>query len=40
MMNKKAEGITLSEMIEKGQVIVWAVIAILAIWLLSKFLFK
>lgn len=39
-MNKKGKGIELSAIVERGQVIVWAIIAILAVWLLSKMFFS
>jgi hypothetical protein len=39
-MNKKGRGLEINEIVEKGEVIVWAIIVILAIWLLVKFLFK
>lgn len=39
-MNKKGEGLALTAIAENGQVIVWTIVAILAIWLLIKFLFK
>lgn len=39
-MNKKGRGLEISEILERGQVIVWAIIAILAVWFLVKMFFK
>ncbi|MEK6890083.1 MAG: hypothetical protein AABW82_03900 [Nanoarchaeota archaeon] len=40
MMNKQAKGWELSTIVERGEVIVWAIIAILAVWLLGKMFFS
>lgn len=39
-MDKKGRGVEISEIVERGQVIIWAIIAILAVWFLSKMFFS
>ncbi len=39
-MNKKGVGMNISTMLEKGEVIIWAIIAFLAVWGLNKIFFS
>ena len=38
-MNKKGRGVEIGEIVEKGEVIIWTIIVILAVWALVKFFF-
>ncbi|MDO8564303.1 MAG: hypothetical protein Q7R87_04800 [Nanoarchaeota archaeon] len=40
MINKKGVGMNISEILERGEVIIWAILAVLAVWILSKIFFS
>ena len=39
-MNKKGKAMEISELVEKGEVIIWAIISVLAVWFLIKLFFR